>query len=81
MNVTKSMNGLWVVAILLGLTTTAYGQVIPIDDFDDGNDDGWSHVDTTIGQAWGPGIYDASSVRTCCKGPHLRPRITHPMGC
>ncbi|MEE9131672.1 MAG: hypothetical protein V3T84_16780 [Phycisphaerales bacterium] len=32
-----------------------------IDDFNDGNDDGWSHFDGLQGTPWGPTIYDASS--------------------
>jgi hypothetical protein len=35
--------------------------VIPVDDFDDGDDEGWTYIDTTVGQPWGPGTYDASS--------------------
>ncbi|MCK4341042.1 MAG: hypothetical protein KAY37_04885 [Phycisphaerae bacterium] len=32
-----------------------------IDDFDDGNDDGWTHFDTLEGTPWGPGIFDAGT--------------------
>ena len=32
-----------------------------IDNFNDGNDDGWSHFDGLQGTPWGPTIYDASS--------------------
>ncbi len=32
-----------------------------IDDFNDGNDNGWSHFDGLEGTPWGPTIYDASS--------------------
>ena len=34
-----------------------------IDDFNDGDDAGWSHLDFTAGQPWGPATYDASSGR------------------
>ena len=37
-------------------------QMILIDDFDDGNDDGWTHYVLPEADApWGPGIFDASS--------------------
>jgi PEP-CTERM motif-containing protein len=49
------------VTLAMGVAACAHAQLIPIDDFDDGNDDGWTHYDFTAGQAWGPGIYDASS--------------------
>ena len=32
-----------------------------IDNFDDGDDNGWVHVDNTVLSPWGPGIFDASS--------------------
>jgi hypothetical protein len=32
-----------------------------IDDFNDGDDAGWSHLDFTAGQPWGPATYDARS--------------------
>jgi hypothetical protein len=31
------------------------------DNFNDGNDNGWQRVDTTSGQSWGAGTFDASS--------------------
>ncbi|MEJ2705455.1 MAG: hypothetical protein P8Z79_23690, partial [Sedimentisphaerales bacterium] len=34
---------------------------ILIDNFNDGNDDGWEHIDGTAGKNWSPGIFDASS--------------------
>lgn len=46
--------------LTLVVTVSLPGQIL-IDDFNDGNDKGWTHVDTTVGQPWGPGIYDASS--------------------
>ena len=39
--------------------TTA--EPILVDDFNDRNDDGWTRVDSNLGQPWGPGIHDASS--------------------
>lgn len=36
-------------------------QAHRIDDFNDGDDAGWSHLDFTAGQPWGPATYDASS--------------------
>ena len=32
-----------------------------IDDFNDGNDDGWTRFDGSAAEPWGPGTYDASS--------------------
>ena len=32
-----------------------------IEDFDDGNDDGWTRHDNTIAEPWGPGVFDATS--------------------
>ena len=46
----------------------AQGQVIPIDDFNDGNDDGWTRIDTTMGETFGPGTYDASSGEYVIRG-------------
>jgi hypothetical protein len=36
--------------MVLGATAALPAQMILIDDFNDGNDDGWTHIDTTIGQ-------------------------------
>ena len=41
--------------------TYALVESMLIDDFNDGNDDGWTRADSNAGQAWGPGIHDASS--------------------
>lgn len=54
------------IAIALAAVCTAtpklvQGEMILIDDFNDGNDDGWTRMDSNEGKAWGPGIYDASS--------------------
>jgi len=42
-------------------TTHASAKLILVDDFNDGNDDGWTHMDSNVGDPWGPGIYDAST--------------------
>lgn len=49
------------VAAGLLLPIAALAGTLLIDDFNDGNDSGWSHFDTTAGTAWGPATYDASS--------------------
>jgi len=36
-------------------------EPILIDDFDDGDDVGWTHVDLTLGTPWGSGTFDATS--------------------
>jgi protocatechuate 3,4-dioxygenase beta subunit len=43
------------------LATQAFSQTILIDDFNDGNADGWTTRDRTVGRPWGPGTFDASS--------------------
>ncbi len=48
------------VCTVLTLTGATPGQVL-IDDFRDGNDVGWTHLDGTLGTPFGPGIFDASS--------------------
>lgn len=48
------------VAAVLAFAAAAPAQVL-IDDFNDGNDDGWMHLDGTLGTPSGPGIFDASS--------------------
>src|SRR3954471_14704636 len=56
----KSLLGLaFLCAFLL---TAAGGDPSALNDnFNDGDDDGWTHEDFTAGMPWGPGIYDASS--------------------
>lgn len=49
------------VTILLGAATT--NAQFLIDDFNDGNADGWTPIYTGEGEIWGPGIFDASSGR------------------
>ncbi len=61
MDLIKSLRQVTALVLMLGLTSLAHGQVIPIDDFNDGNADGWTPIDTTIGEDFGPGTYDASS--------------------
>jgi hypothetical protein len=51
-----------VFTVLAGVVLTANGETIVIDDFNDGNEDGWTHVtDIPASRPWGPGIFDASS--------------------
>ena len=47
--------------LVTALAAQASAQTILIDDFNDGNDDGWSHIDSTGGRSYGPGTFDASS--------------------
>ena len=49
------------IAILVCLALSGRAETIVIDDFNDGNDDGWIHVDLLGEQPGGPGIYDVSS--------------------
>ncbi len=42
------------------LATPALAQTILVDDFNDTNLDGWITVDSTVGQSYGPGTFDAS---------------------
>lgn len=43
------------------LTATATAKTILIDDFSDGDDNGWAYADGTIGLPFGPGVFDATS--------------------
>ncbi len=63
MKATTSVRQLMIVSIALGLAGIARGQVIPIDDFDhmDPTLPGWTTLDLSNGQPWGPGSYDPSS--------------------
>jgi hypothetical protein len=49
-----------VAAVILAGQARAGGPVL-IDDFNDGDDNGWTHVDYTIGYPYGPGIYSAAT--------------------
>jgi hypothetical protein len=52
--------GLTLAAVIV-LAAGDPNSTILVDDFTEGNDAAWEHEDTTLGTAWGPGIYDASS--------------------
>ena len=49
------------VALLLAPVGVASATWTLIDDFSDGKDDGWTRIDGSAGEPWGPGTYDASS--------------------
>jgi protocatechuate 3,4-dioxygenase beta subunit len=60
----------WIDDIVFPLRTSDEGGFLPrttsldrilIDDFNDGDADGWTKIDMTEGQPYGPGTYDASS--------------------
>ncbi len=50
-------------ALILGMAPCLHGAVIPLDDFSamDPTLPGWTKVDLSDGQPWGPGDYDPSS--------------------
>ena len=50
-----------------------------IDDFNDGNDDGWSHFDGLQGTPWGPTIYDASSGQYVISSTQPLPPLRQPV--
>ena len=50
-----------------------------IDDFNDGNDDGWSHFDGFEGTPWGPTIYDASSGQYVISSTQPLPPLRQPV--
>lgn len=54
-------NVLTAIVSVLSLAATAGAQWVLIDDFNDGNDEGWTHHDLLAGTPWGPTNYDASS--------------------
>jgi protocatechuate 3,4-dioxygenase beta subunit len=59
---TKVVDLLWLGLLLVAaLAMKAHAQTILIDDFDDDNADGWSIIDASVGESWGPGTFDASS--------------------
>ena len=58
---TTSLMGLIVGAASIVATVASVNGQMPIDDFNDGNDDGWTHVSTAEGETWGPGSFDAST--------------------
>jgi hypothetical protein len=52
------------IGLALVVGTLVFGQggrIIPIDNFNDGDDDGWSYFDSTAGTPWGPATYDPTS--------------------
>ncbi len=44
-----------------GLFADELSRTMLIDNFSDGDDDGWTYDDFTAGTPWGPAVYDASS--------------------
>jgi protocatechuate 3,4-dioxygenase beta subunit len=46
--------------LVAALATRAFSQTILIDDFDDGNADGWTTFDNSAGELWGPGTIEVS---------------------
>jgi hypothetical protein len=61
------------VLLVAALATHAAAQPILIDDFNDGNADGWTTVVSTVGQPYGPGTFDASSGAYHLEGADLIP--------
>jgi hypothetical protein len=57
------------------LATHAVAQPILIDDFNDGNADGWTTVDFSAEESYGPGTFDASS-----RAYHLEGADVIPVG-
>ena len=49
------------ILVAAALAMPASAETILIDDFNDGNDDGWDHLDFIADQPFGPARYDASS--------------------
>ena len=50
------------IAVVLSTAWQLNGQTILVDDFNDGNDEGWTHYVLPEEDApWGPGIFDATS--------------------
>jgi hypothetical protein len=50
------------VVLMLAPAGTTRATTILIDDFNDGNDDGWTRIDDSIGEPWGPGDFDLTSL-------------------
>ena len=59
--------------LVAALATQASSQTILVDDFNDGNADGWTTFDSTVGQPYGPGTFDASSEAFHLEGGGLVP--------
>ncbi len=49
------------IVLMLAYAGPARATMILVDDFNDGNDDGWTPHDLSIGDPWGPGTFDAST--------------------
>ena len=56
-----SKTALTLAFLVFAMSSPTSAYTVLIDDFNDGNDDGWTHVDSNAGQPWGPGIFDPSS--------------------
>jgi hypothetical protein len=69
------------VLLVAALATHAAAQPILIDDFNDGNDDGWTHIDSNDGESWGPGSFDASSGAYRLSTPGVVPTSASCRGC
>ena len=58
----SKLSAIFIASVFTGaITFDATAQRILIDDFNDGVADGWTTIDSTIGQPYGPGTFDASS--------------------
>ncbi len=55
MSLIRTIRRVTYMAIVLNVAIFVQGQVIPIDDFDDMVFDGWTTLDFSAGQPWGPG--------------------------
>jgi PKD repeat protein len=58
--VSSIKRSLWVVGVS-AIYGMAWAQGVLIDDFNDGNDDGWTRVDYTQGTSFGPAVFDLSA--------------------
>ena len=50
-----------IASVVSVIAIPSQAQFTLIDDFNDGNDEGWTHLDPTVGESYGPGTFDASS--------------------
>lgn len=69
------------IAVLAGSIHITKAQMMLIDDFNDGNDEGWTHIDSNDGQPWGPGSFDASSGAYHLSTPGIVPTSASCRGC
>ncbi len=65
------------ILLVAALTTQAPAETVLIDDFNDGNDDGWSHLDL-LPATYGPGIFDASSFEYRLSSTGANPNPSDP---